>query len=224
MALYLPHLLSIGSLPGWGGTVLADMIAPIFPWFGDVRPDAMLLLPLPATLLAAVLERPFVAWAGVRRKTVWYSIQANLFSMILGYIVPVIGMILASTLVLVPLAALLLITAPVVVSTLSEGWYYKWRNATADRPLKWFPIIVGNTFSALVLVALVPLSQWILRLRPDLHDSMLPYVSTLEAIGVIVSLAAFAASFLLTLSGREEAAPEGTQDSAAEPVPSDSPP
>lgn len=41
---------------------------------------------LPLSVLAAVLERPFYTRAGIKRWAVWYSLQANFVSLLVGYL------------------------------------------------------------------------------------------------------------------------------------------
>ena len=63
----------------------ANTIAPTAYFWPGVLP-LTLGLALPATVLAAVLERPFVSRAGVTEHTLWYSLQANCVSPVLGFV------------------------------------------------------------------------------------------------------------------------------------------
>lgn len=48
---------------------------------------------LPLSVLAAFLERPFYSAAGIKRGAIWYSLQANLISLLVGYFGLIIGRI-----------------------------------------------------------------------------------------------------------------------------------
>jgi hypothetical protein len=172
------------------GTACANAIAPaaaFYPGFLPIEP----LWALPATVLAAVLERPFVSKAGIGRCALWYSLQANLVSMVIGF-------------VLLPLALLIIYSpfaplwpfAAVTVSILSERGYYQIRKAagpsqTSQRWIAW-----GNVFSSFVILC-IPIAAYAIKsVRPDTEQSMVPYEPGLLALGVGGSVIAFAVSFL----------------------------
>lgn len=56
--------------------LFANTIAPTAYFWHGVLP-LTLGMALPASVLAAVLERPFVTAAGVRDHALWFSLQAN---------------------------------------------------------------------------------------------------------------------------------------------------
>ena len=58
-------------------SIFANAIAPSAYFWPGVLP-LMLGMAFPATVLAAVIERPFVTRAGVTKHALWYSLQANL--------------------------------------------------------------------------------------------------------------------------------------------------
>src|SRR5213082_938665 len=70
----------------------ANSIAPTAYFWPGVLPLAFGLA-LPASVLAAFLERPFVTRAGVREYALWYSLQANLVSLAVGYLTVPVGLV-----------------------------------------------------------------------------------------------------------------------------------
>lgn len=61
-------------------TITADM--GMIPGLAFVGPA----MGLPLSVLAAFVERPFYTLAGVKRHTIWYSLQANLVSLGVGFL------------------------------------------------------------------------------------------------------------------------------------------
>src|SRR5947209_12590324 len=77
-------------LLAFASPAFANSIAPTAYFWPGVLP-LMLGMALPASVLAAVLERPFVSRAGVREYAFWYSLQANLVSLVIGYVTSPVG-------------------------------------------------------------------------------------------------------------------------------------
>jgi hypothetical protein len=175
--------------------LFADSIAPtafFFPGFLFMSLGAAIL----ATVLAGVLERPFVSRAGVKENAIWYSLQANLVSAVIG-------------LLCMPLAVALLETFPplwclaaVTISIISEGVYYQSCALEPGQELRWRWIILANIFSSAILFAPLPIleyfkdrytdSYWWWGLRFERYQVWMLYPS------VAAGLAAFVWSFVVT--------------------------
>jgi hypothetical protein len=171
--------------PAW-----ADSIAPTAYFWPGVLP-LTLGLALPASVLAAVLERPFVSRAGVREYALWYSLQANLLSLVIGYLTLPVG--IPALFTIGPLWSLIAVTLSVV----SEGWYYqRWVIRDAGR-LRWRWVIWGNLFSSVVLLLLPYVALEIKLAKPALVVVLDPYQGALFWGSVAASVLVFALSFLL---------------------------
>jgi hypothetical protein len=103
------------------------------------------LIALPATVLVAFVERPFVTAAGVKRHALWFSLQANLFSLLLGYGI----LFLALDTISRNMGYWILIA--IGLSIVAEAFYYQLVAADADRPINWWMIAFGNMASNLAL-------------------------------------------------------------------------
>ncbi|GIW85175.1 MAG: hypothetical protein KatS3mg107_0835 [Gemmataceae bacterium] len=124
----------------------ANAIAPTAYFWPGVLP-LMGGMALPASVLAAVLERPFVSHAGVREYAFWYSLQANLISLAIGYATLPVGV--DAIFSIGPLWSLI----AVAMSIGSEGWYYQWRAVQAPERLRWRWIVAGNVLQQYRAVA-----------------------------------------------------------------------
>jgi hypothetical protein len=169
--------------------LFGDSIAPTAYFWPGVLPLSFGLA-LPASVLAAVLERPFVAWAGLRQCTIWYSLQANFISLLVGYITLPVGIYAIYT--IGPAWPLIAMSMSVLV----EGGYYQWRVLKGTR-LRWSSIIAGNVFSSLVLLLLPYLARAIHEAEPSLVWRLGPYEDMLFWGSVIGSVFVFAISFLM---------------------------
>ncbi len=105
-----------------------------------------MLLALPATLLAAVIERPFYTRTGIGAHAIWYSMQANFVSLVAGiFLLPV-------TLATMPLGSVL----AVAISVIIEWWYLAWQ--CPRRCTSWGWMIGANVISSIVLLVLPGIS------------------------------------------------------------------
>ena len=102
---------------------------------------------LPATVLAAVIERPFVTRAGLNSQPLIFSLQANALSLLAGFVaVPIAGAILYTPLILLwPFAA---VTCSIIV----ESVYLRIRAVEQGLQFKRTPIVIGNLCSSGVLM------------------------------------------------------------------------
>lgn len=108
-----------------------------------------------ATVLVAVLERPFVSRAGVERRALLHSIVANVASGVLGVYLPD----LASAVRLpepddLTGALVLLLLVGLALSILVESAYYWLAAGRGPRRLRWRWVALGNVASLLALVLL----------------------------------------------------------------------
>jgi hypothetical protein len=188
-----PLLLAAIALLVFTGPASANTIAPTAFFMPGYLPLMAGLLALPASVLAAVVERPFVTRAGVTSHTTWYSLQANFVSLLVGYAtIPVaIGAI--------GLAAPLWSLAAIALSILFEGRYYEVRKLNLDHPLKWRWIVWGNICSSVILL-LIPFAAIQIRTSdPHLARDLDHYEELLLWSSVAVSITVFAACFFMPL-------------------------
>ena len=180
-----PLLLLAAATPA-----LANVIAPSAGFMPGLLPLA-LWLALPASVLAAFLERGFVTRAGVRRDALWFALQANLLSLAVGYL------LLPVALVFLYSAPLLWCAAAVSISVLAEGEYYRLRALREPQQLRWKWVILGNLCSSLVLLALPLTANAIKRRNPTLVWELEPYHDTLLWGSVAGSALLFAAAWVV---------------------------
>lgn len=182
-------LLSAFFVLAFAQPVLANVIAPtISVWPGMVH--ANFALAIPASILAAVLERPFLTRAGVSRHTMLFSLQANAVSLAIGYVTLPVGY--TALYVIGPLWWII----AVGLSIVSEGWYCRVR-ATEGGQLRWRYIVCGNVFSSFVLLLLPFISMAIGRSNPKIWWPYESYLVVLAWAVTIVSAAVFVLSFYL---------------------------
>lgn len=158
-----------------------------------------LLLALPMTVLAAILERPFVSRVGVKKHALWYSLQANFVSMILGYLTFPIALASAYS-----AGQLLWPFVGVSISIFSEGWYYRWRGVADGSRFQWRWIVAGNLLSNAVLLMIPFITERVKEYQPDLVWKVEPYETNLLWVVVMGSLAAFILGFVIPALGRKD--------------------
>jgi hypothetical protein len=169
--------------------VLANVIAPTAYFWPGIFPGSTVLAVL-ASVLAAVLERPFLTRAGVTHHAMLYALQANAISLVIGYVTLPVGWYAIYT--IGPLWSLV----AVGMSVVSEGLYCRMRATNGGR-LRWGYIICGNVFSSFVLLTLPYLSMIVGQTNPRLFRRIEPYVETLTWASAIVGAAVFVLSFYL---------------------------
>jgi hypothetical protein len=168
----------------------ANTIAPTAYFWPGVLPITFGLA-LPASVLAAILERPFVTRAGVREHALCYSLQANVVSLIVGYLTLPIGVFAIYT--IGPLWSAIAVS----ISVISEGWYYRWRSLRGSE-LRWSCVIWGNLLSSFVLLLLPYAALALKTAHPTLVWNLNPYQNALFWGGIGGSVLVFVLSFLLT--------------------------
>lgn len=147
-------LVAVFSL--WAGTAYADSISPILiPGFSTS--SAGLFTIILATLLAMLIEVPYVSMAGVQERVWRRTLVANCISTFFGIFFPAYVAARSEHFNLY-------LAAAVVLSILTEGAYLCW---AASKRLNWGWLIVGNTTSALVLLWLSSLWAVSMDRSPD---------------------------------------------------------
>lgn len=147
---------------------------------------------LPLSVLAAALERPFVTRAGVPRYAFCASLQANAISTLIGFLF-----------VTVAYASLqggygdVWILFSVLVSIVTEGFYYLMFAVPQGGVLKWRWIVGGNLCSAFVILVVPVLASITAAWNPDLRWEVEPYEDLLPIWGAIGSSVLFVLGFLL---------------------------
>jgi hypothetical protein len=182
-------LLTAILLLAFASPAFANSIAPTAYFWPGVLP-LMLGMALPASVLAAVLERPFVTQAGVREYAFWYSLQANLISLVIGYLMLPVAVDAIYT--IGPFWSLI----AVAMSVVSEGWYYQWRAIKAPGSVRWGSVVWGNAFSSFVLLLLPSVALAIKEAKPSLVGQLGPYQDALYWGSVTASVTVFVGSFL----------------------------
>jgi hypothetical protein len=153
---------------------------------------------LPLSLLAGVLERPFYSRAGISRWAIWYSLQANLISLLVGYL-------------LLPIAIFafagvgpLWMPVSVFISIAVERAYLKRRARSAGFDFGWRWVSSwGNVFSAFALVGVLLMAGPFD--TPRNKTLLFPYFSTLTGVGFGISLLAFTIAFIIPAAGTRRA-------------------
>jgi hypothetical protein len=154
---------------------------------------------LPLSVLAAFIERPFVTLSGVRPHALWYALQANLVSLLVGYV----GLFGAAVIVDAsklwgPNDALFMVWpfVAVALSAIVERSYL----AARTRPgrVTWGWIVLGNVLSAAMCVGLLFL---VVFLRREFRASRLvlaPCQDALHLVAGLGSIGVYVAAFRIT--------------------------
>jgi len=176
------------------GLALANSGAPVL-----YLPGLVMISPLwglPATLAAAVLERPFVSRAGIQRHALTRSIRANLLSWLVGLVISLfmVAFIAAGPKPLgfaaaVVFAIACVICLPVVFSIFVEGGYYVQVLRRDGAILRWRWVIAGNIVSAAFLTSLSFVPDALRREYPQLEFMVEPHREPLWWLLAAISLA-----------------------------------
>jgi hypothetical protein len=165
-------------------TITADM--GLIPGLAFIGPA----MGLPLSVLAAFLERPFYTLGGISRQTIWYSLQANLTSLLVGYAGMFIAFGIGDSLREYDAPFLIWPFCAVAVSIVVEGRYLSRR----QRPNKafWVWNSIGNVLSAAACIGLLfPISY--------LYARFPGWKIRLEPFNFILNASAFAGSVVLFL-------------------------
>jgi hypothetical protein len=188
----LVPLIVFAALFGVCQTASANSISP-YVWFW---PGVLWISPfyaLPASLLAAFIERPFLTAAGIQRHALVLSIRANCVSTVVGIALIPLGY-LAFT-ILAPIWSIPAFS----ISCIVEIWYLRRFDQSFSRG--W--IIGGNAVSSLLLVLIPPVTLLLKQHHPDWAWKMQPYESVLGGLVSVASVAVFLASFAWSVKPKQ---------------------
>jgi hypothetical protein len=168
---------------------------------------------LPLSVLAGFLERPFVSRAGVTSHALWYSLQANFVSLMVGYL---------ATFVVIPVLMsgqghAFIIAWPFVATSLSiivERNYLRLRSPS--HCARWGWIIAGNLFTAAVCIAVLVVVEWARNNYPYEPYRLRPYEHSMTIVAVLGSALVFVMSFFATRESRGEDEPHSTSNECKE--------
>lgn len=165
---------------------------------------------LPVSVLAAFIERPFVTRAGFGKSAIWFSLQANFVSLLVGY---------AATLVVIPFVmspniwiGLVWPFLAVGISIVTERQYL---NAQlSPTRVRWLPIAVANVFSAASCIAVLIVAANLRSMNRHWAIELKPYEVPLTVIAATASLALLVGSFFVSAPNKGEHKPTEPSDGA----------
>lgn len=203
--------LNVGPLCGGGrrliailaNTITADM--GMIPGLAFVGPG----LGLPLSLLAAFIERPFYSAGGVRVNAIWYSLQANLVSLAVGFVLCLAFGVLMAAVGLQASDAAFFIAWPIIAvicSILIERMYI----ASRSPRLSWAWAAAGNILSAAICVAILFSVVWIRERYPEAARVVRPYNTPLNVLAFVGSGIVFVTSFIVPRRSRKAGDPATT--------------
>jgi hypothetical protein len=194
----------------FANAVAADM--GLIPGFAIVGPA----LGLPLSVLVAFLERPFVTRAGFQTNAIWFSLQANFVSLLVGYLVTLVAIPLAMS----PFAvfAILWPFLAVGISVATERQYLQMR--LENRPVPWAPIAIGNVVSALTCIVVLVIVVNLRDALPQLCVRLREYEGAMNLVVAAASLALLVGSFA---AKSPSATPQETTEPSPAPEPAASP-
>jgi hypothetical protein len=169
-------------------TITADM--GMIPGLAFVGPA----MGLPLSVLAAFVERPFYSLASVNRHTIWYSLQANLVSLGVGFVATLIAAAVTDSMRQYNALFEVWPFLAVCVSIVVERWYLQSR-AHPD-VVKWGWAALGNILSAALCVGVLFLVVDLRGAFPELRQTLRPYAGPLQIFAFVGSTALFVASFI----------------------------
>ena len=159
----------------------ANSISPyVYFWPGVI--SITVIYAFPASVLAALLERPFLTIAGIKNRTLVWSLRANFYSTLVG-------------LLLIPLGSQALYTIGVLwcviafgVSCLTEVTYLRLR---AHQQFAWRWVVGGNAVSSLVLMVVPPFVLWIKQHNQHLVELVGQHQTWFGGLACVLSVLVF---------------------------------
>jgi hypothetical protein len=164
---------------------------------------------LPLSVLAAYVERPFYTLAGIEQKTIWYSLQANLVSLFIGFVIFMILFMTSPLWALTPLGMLLeppsigWVFFAIAASTYIEGRFLSRRHQSGKGFWRWTAI--GNMASAGACIALLVMILGLRKRIPDWGEAVKPFELILNLIALAGSVALFFVAFRRTRGDTSDA-------------------
>lgn len=147
---------------------------------------------LPLSVLAAFIERPFVTRSGFERNAIWFSLQANFVSLLIGYFATMIVI----PLVMSPSGGLVGLVWPflaVGISISTERLYLTIRLRHGVVP--WTPMTWGNIISALTCIAVMVIAATLRDAAPQLSVDLREHETAMNVGVAIASLLLLVGSF-----------------------------
>lgn len=199
----LSAVLAFAAVFGTCRVLCANSLSP-YVWFLPGMAAVSLVYAFPASLLVAVLERPFLSAAGIRRRPLALSLQANFVSTLAGILLLPIAFPAIYTI------GILWCLVAVGVSCVVEIWYLR---RFSHQPFRAAWIVAGNSLSSFALLLVPLVAQAAKQCDPGLVWSLAPYSSPLAIGSLAVSLAVFLASFAWPVGRGAQEAPHRADDS-----------
>lgn len=147
---------------------------------------------LPLSVLAAFIERPFVTRSGFERNAIWFSLQANFISLLIGYFATMIVI----PLVMSPSVGLVGLVWPflaVGISIATERLYLTMRLRHGTVP--WAPMTYGNIVSALTCIAVMVSAAVLRDAAPHVSADLREHETAMNVGAAIASLLLLVGSF-----------------------------
>ena len=178
--------------PTLANTITADM--GLIPGFAFVGPA----LGLPLSVLAAFLECPFVSLSGVKQGAIWYSLQANFVSLLVGYVgLFAAGLVFGAFGGYRSEEALFLVWPFIAVAvSIAVEQAYLARRQRAYRP-QWGWTALGNVLSASACVLVLVLVGGLRAKFPQWGRTLAPYHDALQLLAGFGSAALFLIAFFI---------------------------
>jgi hypothetical protein len=147
---------------------------------------------LPLSVLAAFIERPFVTRSGFERNAIWFSLQANFVSLLIGYFATmvVIPLVMSPS---VDLVGLVWPFLAVGISIATERLYLTMRLRHGVVP--WAPITWGNIISALTCIAVMVIAATLRDAAPQLSADLREHETAMNVSVAVASLLLLVGSF-----------------------------
>ena len=175
-----------------GRVARANTISP-YVWFWPGIVSIALPYALPASLLAALIERPFLTAGGISERALLVSLRANFLSTLVGLLLIPIGW--PALYALGPLWC-------VIALGISCGVELSYiRRFVA--PFSWGRMIAANVVSSVVLMILPPIALTLKQHEPTWAWSVAPYERSLMVWSSVVSLGVFLVSFACPMRDRK---------------------
>ena len=149
---------------------------------------------LPLSVLAAFLERPFYSLAGVKRDAIWYSLQANLVSLGVGFGATLLAALVTDSMRQYRAMFEVWPFLAVCVSIVVERLYLRRRIRPGASGWGWSAL--GNILSAAACVGILYSVLYLRSSAPGLRQTLAPYAGSLQALALVGSGALFVVSFI----------------------------
>jgi len=179
---WLPAAATVVVTLGVCRVACADSLSP-YVWFWPGVVSITPFYAFPASLLAALVERPFLAAGGIRRRALVVSLQANFVSALVGILMLPFGW------PALYLAGPLWCAAAFGVSCWVEAAYVR----RFSKAISWGWIVAANVISSALLMTIPPFTLG--NRNRGLAWALAPFETSLIVSSLLASVAIFLASF-----------------------------